>query len=265
MAYALISRPKETKREEVIQIFVGHHGKTKLDGVAFGNAGIGGAMKALKKQARLLTTAQLRDYCEQWKAEQQSKLSQKKRDLNRWVFLLWEPTRFPTHTWRFHQKALLKNTCWQSVPKPGFTGSLPLHLYSHALIESNADRMEMKLNVDFTVKKCKPGGNRVEWTKSAQVVESTPEIDVQVLEHTREHHVEHKNASSFHNAPSSSHLTLQKPKKKQGLLKRKAGSCTGQVSIAISEETIGVTGGATMIEMQQECERHLLPMAPRLS
>ena len=56
------------------------------------------------------------------------------------------------------------------------------------------------------------------------------------------------------------YLTLKKPKKKQGLLKHKAGSCTGQVPIAISEETIGVTGGATMIEMQQECERHLLPV-----
>ena len=48
--------------------------------------------------------------------------------------------------------------------------------------------------------------------------------------------------------------------KKKGLLKRKAGACTGHVSIAIPEDTIGVTGGATMMEMQQECERHFLPV-----
>ena len=75
----------------------------------------------------------------------------------------------------------------------------------------------------------------------------------------REHLVDHKQASSFHTAPSSSHLTLKKPKKK-GLLKRKAVSCTGQVSIDIPEDTIGVTGGAGMIEMQLECEWRLLPV-----
>ena len=86
LAYSLIERPKKTKRDTTVQIFVGHHGKTKLDGVAFGNAGVGGAMKAIMKQQRLLTTEQFCDFCEQWKAEQQSKLSQKERDLNRCAY-----------------------------------------------------------------------------------------------------------------------------------------------------------------------------------
>ena len=93
-------------------------------------------------------------------------------------------------------------------------------------------------------------------------MQSTEEIDVQVLERTRETHVEHKQTASFHNAPATSQLTLKKSKK----TKRQAGTCTGQVSIAVAEDTIGVGGGAAMIAMQQECERHFLPVnVPRLS
>ena len=68
--------------------------------------------------------------------------------------------------------------------------------------------------------------------------------------------MEHKQTASFHNAPATSQLTLKKSKK----TKRQAGTCTGQVSIAVAEDTIGVGGGAAMIAMQQECERHFLPV-----
>ena len=83
---------------------------------------------------------------------------------------------------------------------------------------------------------------------------------METLENTREYHVEHQQVASFHNAPANSHLALKKPKKKTVLTKRKAGSCTGQVPVHVDVNMLGASAGPGMLAMQQECERHLLPV-----
>ena len=62
MHYQLIQFTKDMGVDVTIRLFCENHGKTQIDGVAFGQPGIAGIVKEMIKNERFRTTEQLVDY-----------------------------------------------------------------------------------------------------------------------------------------------------------------------------------------------------------
>ena len=152
MGHEMLVNPKETKKHTIIQFFLGHHGKTDVDGALFGH--VGTCVKELKKNTRLETSQQLRDICEEAKTRHQANKSAKEKELNRWIFLLWKPGAYPKKMVRMKQKNMQSKHCWEVKPMDGYGGLIPLKIYSHGLVEDKKTRMLLRLGQEFN-------GNRV--------------------------------------------------------------------------------------------------------
>ena len=170
LGYELVVRPKETKKNTVLQYFIGSHGKTKLDGVAFGRPGVAGALEELKMLERLTTTQQLMDFCSSRKIKQQAGLTDEEKELNRWIHLVWDPKLYPSKLTRMKQKSLTSQNCWQAIPMVGYSGLAPVNIYAHGLVEDKKNKSQMQLGRDFQLVRCAPeGGGRTGWTRAAAV------------------------------------------------------------------------------------------------
>ena len=184
LGHEMLMNPKETKKHTIIQFFLGHHGKTDVDGALFGH--VGHSVKELKKNTRLETSEQLKDICEEAKTRHQANKSAEEKELNRWIFLLWKPGAYPKKMVRMKQKNMQSHHCWEVKPMGGYGGLLPFKIYSHGLVEDKKTRMLLRPGQEFKREQGPPADARVDWTRAAVCTQVTPETDIGPIEKKRE-------------------------------------------------------------------------------
>jgi hypothetical protein len=144
LADQLLAWPMEFGKLMILQFFPGGHGKTLVDGVIFGNAGMGGALAAAKKLMMIRTTAELLAFCIKRKERHVSQAGnlpvpdpatmneermasirkkQAKADSAAWLFSIWTPpTKNVGQVLKMSQAGLLKHLCWSSTPPNASSG-----------------------------------------------------------------------------------------------------------------------------------------------
>ena len=163
LEWVLIQVPVVFDKRHLLQFFIGGHGKTgRLDGVTFGNPGIGGALAALQKLERLRTTKQLVDFCIARFAKRVGKREQKESDLGMWMVLHWQPESFPTSCKHLIQKSMQKLFCYEAYTKQYTGGYAPVKMFCHGIVSGQA-KIEMRERQkptevgEYFIKARKPG------------------------------------------------------------------------------------------------------------
>jgi hypothetical protein len=141
----LIETVRKRQKNVILQFFVPGHGKTRLDGKVFGQAGVGGAVAELLKKTRLRTTLQLKTYCEQRKMKHQSLKSSEKNSLKPWLHLLMIPGPFPSEQHHLHQKAIQSLFCWESQIMVGCKGLAPVTMWCHGVAYQRGTKIQMRI------------------------------------------------------------------------------------------------------------------------
>ena len=255
--HALIGRPLERKYRSQVQILPGGHGKTcRLDGKAFGKAGVAGAQAALlKSNERLRTTAQLCAHVKQWKEDQLQKKTPKYQDLNPWFFVHWQPGQHPKSLPAIKMHSLQSSICWESsISYNSYFRTPSVKLTDHCNIFNEERGRQMSLvpgqgklnpNEYCIVKKActdKAGNIRTSWRLSNEDVEDLPEVNINNIEKRRRSEI-------------GIDLEVQRPRKA-----RNSGECKAKCKWTLErlrEVTArGNTPPFTQADLQRECEQH---------
>jgi len=150
----------------------------------FGNAGGGGAVAELLKKERLRTTKQLKEFCEQRKAEQRLNNTPTQNALHRWVHLHWIPGSFPKELKHIQQKAIQSLYCWESRLMSGYVGTGPVTMWCHGIAFNPKTKVQMRIfdkvaqnPGEYNVEQRKPGWpheRRVSWNIAPLDVQDAP-------------------------------------------------------------------------------------------
>ena len=117
-----------TGKNQTVQFFLGEHGKNDNDGIVFGKPGLGGTLKELGKQARIMSSKQLMEYCISRKQRTQARKSKKEQDLQIWEYFFMDPPRYPTMVTRLKQDAIHTHLCWESEKQNNSHGLNPVKI-----------------------------------------------------------------------------------------------------------------------------------------
>jgi hypothetical protein len=169
----------------VLQFFEGGHGKTGwLDGTIFGD--LGDVLAELQKKERVTTSRQVMEAAKAHYAGIHASRPQKYQDLNKWVWLLWEPTRrdVPKKISVMMQYRMSSYRCWSSKPVRGsFFTQAAVEIRCHALIHDDGKPgVHLKYGVHYDVRK---EDNKInDRTRGAETVKVAKEVNTRTIERT---------------------------------------------------------------------------------
>jgi hypothetical protein len=259
LGWKLLSLPRELEREIVIQIFEGGHGKTGwVDGTMFGTA-VGNEVAALKKQKRLTSTQQLLECMKAKRATLASEQSKEDRDLNRWVFLQWKPTKRDIPKSLIHLKQLRVSSfrCWSSTPKRGFFGKVAVDISCHGAIYQGDKGVHWTSGVHFTAESVRVDMD--DWCRARTEVVDAPNVDAKRIARTISDIHQTNVMMRDTNRGAASHMLL-KQKRPRPTPDQHAvdGRCSKVAKWKVNELVQGAVGPGQK-ELVAECMAHGLP------
>jgi hypothetical protein len=245
LGWLLLVFPRKYMKMSEGQLKIGSHGKDKVDAKPLGQPGVGGAMNAILKKERLLTTEQFVKFNIERKKGHQLGFTEEKKDLNVWRFLFMPPPRFISSMIAIEQKDMKATMCWEARHRwsTGAKKLLFIDVYRHGVIHRSdtpvmrnmtSSRKALKHN-EYRIKKvanvCHKNGVRSAWRLAAHEVETTAPINEWSLEKRRLFCIELKNCASV----PLSKIFNQPAAKKQKRDGRCNERCTGDVTTRWNE------------------------------
>jgi hypothetical protein len=231
LSYLLIDFVKTYGKHTVGQFFPGGHGKTgPVDGVIFGQSGVGGAVKDLAKETRLRTTSQLVKYCVIRKEKHLALQDDKYRELHRWEHMHFKPPPFPHKCSYLEQLRIRPILCWESKKRGDgevqangspvvYTGRIPVILRCHGAVYSSGGGVVMRQVYnpnevgEYKISEHHPGwpgARREQWSLSEMDVRDAEPTNTQALGRERALNAAIRQQGSDHMQPAVNALTLPK-------------------------------------------------------